>query len=57
MFYAQSTAKGHSYQGKTKCILTTSENSDPLFNRHSTVEGLKKFRENEVEPAGKAETR
>ena len=38
-----------SHQGETKCIPTTSTNSDSLLNTHSTVEDLEKFGENEVE--------
>ena len=58
MFYAQSTANGSYYRGETKCYIpTTTTKSDSLFNAHSTVEDLEKFGENEVEWAGKAETR
>ena len=51
MFYAQQTAKGHIGAKLTKCIPTTSENSDSPNNTHSTVEDcMKTFRdENEVE--------
>ena len=58
MFHTQSTTKGWSYQGVTKCIPTTSKNYDSQLNmyvfHHS---GLEKFWENEVEGVRKAETR
>ena len=39
MFYAHSTAKGNLIRAKlTKCIPTTSEDTDSPFNTHSTVE-------------------
>ena len=51
MFYTQSPSKGRgSYQYETKCIPTTSEHSDSLFNTHSTVESwrnLEKMKLNE----------
>ena len=46
----RSVNRERSYQGQTKCIPTTSKNSDSLFSTHSTVEGwrhLEKMKLNE----------
>ena len=53
MFYTQSTAKAHI--GAEQTIPTTSKKSDTWDTFHHW--GLEKFGENEVEWAGKAETR
>ena len=39
----------------TKYIHTTNTHSDSLLHTHSTIEDLEKFKENEVEWAGKTE--
>ena len=53
MFSFQSTAKGHVIKAKQKCIPTTSTNSDPPLNTHSTVEDLRNLGEMKVNEPGR----
>ena len=56
MFYVQSTAKGL-ISGQNKMYSLPQVNSDSQLTIQSTIEDLENFGENEVEWAGKAETR